>query len=185
MIKTKKDLKEYIELDTINNYYGHRKKFNPIYKYLVLLRKTEYHINSNHRIRSLIYRIKFNSMCYKYLTFIPLNCFGPGLSIAHLGCIYVNQNAKVGSNCRSHEMVTIGATSGDNSAPVLGDNIFIGTGAKIIGAIEIANDVAIGAGAVVVKSIFDSNTTWAGVPAIRISNNDSHKHLKIFTNKDN
>lgn len=49
----------------------------------------------------------------------------------------------------------------------------MGSGAKIIGDIRIADGVAIGANAVVVKSIIENNTTWAGVPARKVSNNAS------------
>ena len=59
----------------------------------------------------------------------------------------------------------------------LGANSFIASGAKILGAIVIADDVAIGANAVVVKSITESGTTWAGVPARKISDNNSHKYF--------
>ena len=90
--------------------------------------------------------------------------------------------AKVGKNCRIQEGVNIGATNGSNLAPQIGDNVFIGTGAKIIGDITIADDVAIGANAVVVKSITERGCTYAGVPAKKISSNNSHSNLcsKLF-----
>jgi serine O-acetyltransferase len=113
---------------------------------------------------------------------IPLNVFGPGLSIAHYGTIVVSDAAKVGKNCRIHEGVNIGATNGSFKAPEIGDNVFIGTGAKIIGDITIADDVAIGANAVVVKSILEKGVTYGGVPAKKISANNSHANLapKLF-----
>lgn len=58
-------------------------------------------------------------------------------------------------------------------AAKIGDNCYLGSGAKIIGDIRIADGVAIGANAVVVKSIIENNTTWAGVPARKVSNNAS------------
>lgn len=107
---------------------------------------------------------------------IPLNCFGPGLSIAHYGCLVVG-NAKVGKNCRIQEDVNIGATGGIPQAATIGDNVFIGTGAKIIGKIHIANNVSIGAGSVVVKDIDEEGCTVAGVPARVISKNGSRKFI--------
>ena len=107
---------------------------------------------------------------------IEPNVFGPGLSIAHYGTIIVNPNSKVGSNCRIHEGVTIGATNGSKKAPQIGNNCFIGSGAKIIGDIKIGNNVAIGAGAVVIKDIED-NVTVGGVPAKIISNNTSASNI--------
>ena len=101
----------------------------------------------------------------KYNTYIPLNVFGPGLSIAHFGSIIVNGNAKIGKNCRIQDSVTIGATNGASDAPVLGDNIFIGSGARIIGKVNIASDIAIGSNAVVVNNFNESGITIGGVPA--------------------
>ena len=92
----------------------------------------------------------------------------------------VNPQAKVGINCRIHEGVNIGATNGSDKAPIIGNNVFIATGAKIIGDITIANDVCIGANAVVTKSITEPGTTWGGVPAKKISNNNSHSNLSKF-----
>ncbi|MFR6102996.1 MAG: serine O-acetyltransferase [Christensenellales bacterium] len=97
----------------------------------------------------------------------------PYLSIAHAGSIVINNKARVGQNCRIHPGVTIGATNGVNEAAKIGDNCYLGSGAKIIGDIHIADGVAIGANAVVVKSIIENNTTWAGVPARKVSNNAS------------
>lgn len=77
----------------------------------------------------------------KYNTYIPLNVFGPGLSIAHFGSIIVNGNAKVGENCRIQDSVTIGAN------------------------------------AVVVKDFNKSGITIGGVPAKKISDNNSHSNL--------
>ena len=109
---------------------------------------------------------------------IPINVFGPGLSIAHYGTIVVNQNSKIGKNCRIHENVTIGSTGGEELAPQIGNNVFIGTGAKIIGNIEIADNIAIGANSLVNKSFTEPGITIAGNPAKKISNNSS----KMFIN---
>ena len=113
---------------------------------------------------------------------IPINVFGPGLSIAHYGTIVVNPAARIGKNCRIHEGVTIGATNGDTRSAQIGDNVFIGSGAKVIGNISIAPDVAIAANAVVVTNIQEAGTTWGGIPAKKISNKDSHDNLnpKVF-----
>ena len=93
---------------------------------------------------------------------IPVNCFGPGLSIAHGGTIIVNDTARIGKNCRIHEGVTIGATGKNGQAAVIGDNCFIATGAKVIGDIHLGNDIAIGANAVVTKSFIEDGITLGG-----------------------
>ncbi|MDE6213095.1 MAG: serine O-acetyltransferase [Lachnospiraceae bacterium] len=108
---------------------------------------------------------------------IPINAFGPGLSIPHYGTIVVHGNARIGKNCRLQEGVTIGATNGSHEAAVIGDNCYFGSGAKVIGAVRIADDVAVGANAVVTADITERGTTWAGAPARKISDQNSHSNL--------
>jgi serine O-acetyltransferase len=60
--------------------------------------------------------------------------------------------------------------------PVLGNNIFIGAGAKVLGGIRVGNNVKIGANAVVVKDVSD-NVTVAGIPARIISQHHSSQRL--------
>lgn len=117
--------------------------------------------------------IRFHRLRVKYGFSIPLNVFGPGLSIAHFGSIVVNGNAKIGENCRIQDSVTIGATNGESDAPVIGNNVFIGSGARIIGKVNIA----IVANAVVVKDFNKSGITIWGVSAKKISDNNSHSNL--------
>ena len=102
---------------------------------------------------------------------IPLNVFGPGLSIAHYGTIVVNRGARIGSHCRLHACVNIGTQAGHQyKAPQIGDYVYIGPGAKIYGEIQIADNIAIRANAVVNKSFTTPGVTIAGVPARMISN---------------
>jgi len=184
MIKTKADLKEYIRADLANNYLGKYKIFDATRKYLICLRKTEYFLNTHKKIRYLLCKLKFKHLSDKFLTYIPLNAFEKGLSIGHFGCIFVHPSCRAGVNCRIHETVNIGATNGEDQAAVLGDNVFIGSGAKIIGNVKIASDVAIGASAVVVKDIDEPGITVGGVPAKKISNNNSHSNIKVLRNID-
>ena len=98
---------------------------------------------------------------------IPRNVFSTGLLIWHYGNIVVNNNAKVGKNCELHGDNCIGnkGYGSDGKAPIIGDNVDIGVGAKIIGDIKIANNVKIAAGAVVIDSCEEENVILAGVPA--------------------
>lgn len=185
MIKTKEDLKRYLKKDklALGKKYKHPKIFNDeIWKFEILLRKTEFYFNNRSKI---IYRLLYYLNMYKFhkcrvkLGYsIPLNVFSEGLSIAHRGTIVVNGNAKIGKNCRIQECTTIGATNGNCDAPILGDNIFIGSGARIIGNIKIADDIAIGANSFVNKSFLESSITIAGIPAKKISDNSSHSNLE-------
>ena len=154
-----------------------------------LLRKREYYNNvlNNHgcgiirmlrRIYSVLLQLRYKRLMLKYGFQIPLNAFGPGLSIAHFGTIVIAGEAKIGCNCRIHEGVTIGATNGTSSAAIVGDNVFIGTGAKIIGGVTISDNVTIAANAVVVKDIIcDMGCTVGGVPAKIISSHNSSLNL--------
>lgn len=87
----------------------------------------------------------------------------------HLNGIIISHYAKIGKNCTIHQQVTI-AQDENNKAATIGDNVFIGAGAKIIGNVVIGDNVKIGANAVVVKDI-PSNSTAVGVPARIIPHN--------------
>lgn len=110
----------------------------------------------------------------------PNYVFGPGIAIVHSGTIVVSGKARIGKNCRIHVCTNIGnaLSHGKDGTPVIGDNVYIGPGAKIFGPITIGNNVAIGANAVVNKS-FPDNCTIAGVPAKKISNNTSEGYIEI------
>ena len=74
----------------------------------------------------------------------------------HLNGIYIHPNAIIGENCTILQQVTIGANEHRidyKSAPRIGNRVYIGAGAKIIGDVVIGNDVRIGANAVVTKSV--------------------------------
>lgn len=181
MIRTKNDLREYLQTDAKANARSSVKARifgDEIWKFIVVLRKLEYCTNSC-RVRKLLYRWLYHRYSVKLGFEIAINVCDKGLSLPHRGPIIVAQNAKIGKCCRLHEGVTIGATNGSDKAPVLGDNVFVATGAKIIGDIEISSDVAIAANAVVVDSITEPSTTWGGIPAKKISNNDSHSNLQL------
>ena len=184
MIQSKKDYREYLEADRLALGVTRKRPFpiiDEIWRFERLLRKVEYHKNCSQTVFGKAYALWLHFLLSRkksrYGFSIPLNVFGPGLSIAHFGSIVVNGNAKVGKNCRIQESTTIGATNGSAKAPVIGDNCFIGSGARIIGDILIADDVAIGANAAVVKSCNEPGVTLGGVPAKVISRNGSRSNL--------
>jgi serine O-acetyltransferase len=88
--------------------------------------------------------------------------FGPGFVIVHSYGVVINTAVRGGANITIEHGVTIGAEKGQS--PVLGDHVFIGAGAKILGGIRVGNNVKIGANAVVVHDVPD-NCTAMGVPA--------------------
>jgi serine O-acetyltransferase len=95
---------------------------------------------------------------------------GRGLYIGHFGGIVVNPDAVIGDNCNLSHEVTIGQVNRGTKTgcPVIGDNVFIGPGAKIIGRIHVGNGAAIGANCVVVDDV-PENGVVVGVPGRVIS----------------
>ena len=95
----------------------------------------------------LFYRFKTHRLAVKLGYTISINSCGPGLQLPHRGTIIINDEARIGKNCRIHAGVNIGAHKG--LAPIIGDDVYIAPGAKIFGGITIANGVKIGANSVV------------------------------------
>jgi len=126
-------------------------------------------------IRSRLLRMPF-SLLYKILfkwiqivAGIELPCearIGRNFIIDHFGGIVVSGYAIFGDNCRIRNGVVVGlARRDDPCAPVIGNNVDIGTGAKVLGHIRIGDNVLIGANAVVIRDVPD-NSIAVGVPAI-------------------
>lgn len=88
--------------------------------------------------------------------------FGPGLVFIHSTGIVINGQVRGGAHVYLEHQVTIGAHQRAN--PILGDRVFIGAGAKIIGEVTIGNDVNIGANAVVLDDV-PNGATAVGIPA--------------------
>lgn len=88
--------------------------------------------------------------------------FGPGFVLIHSYGVVINSSVKGGRDIRIEHLVTIGAER--DASPVLGDDVFIGAGSKIVGAVTIGSNVKIGANAVVTKNISDG-VTAVGIPA--------------------
>jgi serine O-acetyltransferase len=88
--------------------------------------------------------------------------FGPGFVLIHSNGVVINGSVRGGSNIKLEHQVTIGAER--HVSPALGDDVFIGAGAKIIGGLRIGSRVRIGANAVVIDDIPDGATA-VGIPA--------------------
>lgn len=181
MIQSKSDYLYYLECDKVAlRKSGKRPRFKHdiIWYFERLLRKCEYYENCR---RDLLGRIYCKWLKYKYVCLshklgfsIAFNHCGPGLCIEHYGPLYIG--GIVGRNFRVIGNAVIGTIDG-NSMPIIGDNVFVGFGAAIVGGIRIADNVAVGANAVVTKDILTSGVSVAGIPAKVISNNGSSKYL--------
>jgi len=118
------------------------------------------------RALSLLYKLL--KTLSQILTGIDLPCettIGRRFKIEHFGGIIVSGDAIFGDDVVIRNGVTIGLRrTGVPGAPVIGNRVDIGAGAKILGAITIGDDVAIGANAVVIEDV-PSNFSAVGVPA--------------------
>lgn len=103
---------------------------------------------------------------------IPLNTQIDGVPTFPHGLtgVFISAGAKIGKNCVIFHQVTIGSNTLPDSrgkgAPVVGDNVYIGCGAKIIGNVHIGNNVRIGANCVVTQDIPDNATVVMEKPRI-------------------
>ena len=93
---------------------------------------------------------------------VPRHVFGPGLSLAHYGSVVVNGRAHVGRNARVHSCVNIGEA--DGKVPRIGDNVYLGPGAKLFGDVSVGDGAVIGANAVVNRDV-PPRVMVGGVPA--------------------
>lgn len=126
-------------------------------------------------IRPRLLRLPFTMLyqvLYKWIQVVAgveLPCevrVGRNFIIDHAGGIVISGYASFGDNCRIRNGVVVGlARVSDPVAPVIGNNVDIGAGAKVLGRIRIGNNVDIGANAVVVKDVPD-NSIAVGVPAV-------------------
>jgi serine O-acetyltransferase len=88
--------------------------------------------------------------------------FGPGMVLIHSQGVVINGAVHAGRNLHIEHQVTIGAEKG--KSPCLGNNVFIGCGAKIVGSVVVGDGARIGANAVVVHDV-PADTTVVGIPA--------------------
>ncbi|MBC3413698.1 serine acetyltransferase [Pseudomonas sp. SWRI107] len=119
------------------------------------------------KLLSLVYKVLFKLV--QILTGVELPCeaqIGRNFVIDHFGGIIVSGYARFGDDCRIRNGVVVGLKNvSDPCAPVFGNNVDIGTGAKILGNIRIGDNVVIGANAVVLVDVPD-NCMAVGVPAV-------------------
>ena len=185
MILSKTDYKYYLDRDRISNKIpakslknSLKSMFFPSYEWQFIksLRWLEYCDNvlkhkffGGGEVLWLIAKYRFRRISLRLGYSIPINVFGPGLSLPHRGNIIINPNTRIGENCRIHVGVNIGAHR--DLAPTIGDNVYIGPGAILFGDIKIGNNVSIGANATVNKSFNQDNIAIAGTPARIIKEN--------------
>ena len=177
MISSKKELKEYIRQDRkMNGFSEKRRLFDVLKEWLFpnsitvlrYMRLLEYYTNVKSfgsSILRLLYYYKYRNASRKLGYSIAINTCGPGLSLPHYGTIIISGHSNIVKNCRIHACVNIGASAGQEKAPHIGDNVYIGPSCVLFGDIAIADNITIGANSTVNKSCLEKNVILAGTPA--------------------
>ena len=133
-----------------------------------------FHILIFHRFGHFLYKhhlnflARFISQLARFLTGIEIHPgaqIGKRLFIDHGMGIVIGETAIIGNNCTIYHGVTLGGTGKDKTKrhPTLKNNVIVGCGAKVLGAIIIGNNVKIGANAVILEEIPDDSTV-VGIP---------------------
>jgi serine O-acetyltransferase len=90
---------------------------------------------------------------------------GQGVFIDHGMGVVIGETAVVGNNCLLYQGVTLGGTGKAHGKrhPTLADNVVVGAGAKVLGAIQVGANTRIGAGSVVLRDV-EADSTVVGIP---------------------
>ncbi len=121
---------------------------------------------------------RFLSHLGRFLTGIEIHPgarLGPGLFIDHGMGVVIGETAEIGENVTIYQGVTLGGTSLEKVKrhPTIGDNVVIGSGAKVLGPFIVGENSRIGSGSVVVKEV-PANSVVVGVPG-RVTHRDGKK----------
>lgn len=166
--RSSREHKFYLQADLASNaleqWHWYDRYRYPIVGFLRLLRHVEYLDGRRGPFRAVrfvqLWRLRQLGMKLGFT--IPRHAFGPGLSLAHYGSIVVNGDVRVGRNARIHSGVNIGVAHG--KVPQIGDNVYLGPGAKLFGGITVGSGAVVGANAVVNRDV-PPGAVVGGIPA--------------------
>ncbi len=97
--------------------------------------------------------------------------FGPGFVLIHSIGVVINGSVRGGANVKIEHQVTIGAER--RQSPIIGNDVFIGAGAKIIGSVTVGDGARVGANAVVIRDV-PADATVVGIPAQVVRQRAAH-----------
>ncbi len=143
-----------------------------------------------HRVSHRLYRwglrfiARFISQTGRFLTGIEIHpgaTIGSGLFIDHGMGLVVGETAEIGRDCVLFHNVTLGGTGKHTGKrhPTLGNNVFVGTGAVVLGPVKIGNDVRIGANSFIYMCDIPDNATVVGSPARMVRHNGKQVDLPL------
>ena len=133
------------------------------------------------KIRFIARFISFISKIFTSIEIHPGASIGKRFFIDHGLGVVIGETAEIGDDVTLYQGVTLGGTSLETGKrhPSVGDNVIIGAGAKILGAISLGEGVRVGSNAVVINDV-SPNTTVVGIPA-RPTSDKSKQNLTDFT----
>ena len=131
------------------------------------------HFLYNHKLMFLARAVSQANRFFTGIEIHPGAVIGKRILMDHGMGIVIGQTAIVGDNCTIYHGVTLGGTGkvAKKRHPTVGNNVFIGAGAKILGNITIHDNVKIGANSVILKDI-EQDSTVVGIP--RENSKDKH-----------
>jgi len=151
-------------------------------KFEVLLTYSGFHAITMHRLAHFLHVHNYKllariiSQLTKFFTGIEIHPgarIGKGLFIDHGMGVVIGETTIIGNHCTIYQNVTLGGTGKDKGKrhPTIGDNVMIGSGAKVLGPFTVGSNSKIAANAVVLSEV-PENSTCVGVPArvVRINN---------------
>ncbi|RKX20011.1 MAG: serine O-acetyltransferase [Candidatus Zixiibacteriota bacterium] len=149
-----------------------------------------FHAITFHRFIHLLWNVKIPflprlfSQINRFLTGLEIHPgakIGKGFFVDHGAGVVVGETTIIGVNCVLFHNVTLGGTGKHigKRHPTLGDNVFVGTGATLLGPIKVGDNVRIGANSFVVMRDVPSNCTVTGTPAIITKRDGEHIHLEL------
>jgi len=164
-------------------------KNDPAARNIEFLLYPGFHAILMHRFIHVLYNWKIPfiprllSQISRFFTLVEIHpgaTIGSGLFIDH-GCgIVVGETARIGDDCVLFHHVTLGGTGKHRGKrhPTIGDNVVIGTGATILGPVNVGSNVHIGANTFIYMVDIPDNATVVGTPAIIVRKDGLKVHLK-------
>ncbi len=199
MISNFKELDFYMKADMMMNRGYFKKSFirriyelwvpDELIRYLRAMRKYSYYSNKTASLDHshinflfipflLYYKRKFVRLGYKLGFSIGPNSFGYGLVIHHHGTIVCGPHNKIGN----YALINTSTCIVDRGS-IIGDDLFMGTGAIISKKIELGNNIIIGANSVVNRSFMEEGILIAGAPATKVKEIDGSWYETLYGNK--